>query len=611
MFCIKCGASLEDGAKFCPQCGAPQTSASAPVQPVANGTPAQPHRSSIDRQQQAGWQQPPVQQPVYQQPVYQQPVYQQPAPPPKKKKHVGLIVLLIIVLAAAAAGYLLRDKISSFVLSTVAPAEKYYEHVEKASIADFSANTADAYDLLLLSNTNIDNKTTEGGLEVRLGDGGRDLIMAALGSTLQQLNPDEDLKWLKTLGVNTSVVTQDDKSSLQMQLTLNSVGLVTLSLVADPVNDKAYISIPELKKEYVEIPLSQLDAMGSGGGVMQIIGMISGVAQADTGKMADALKGMPDKGGMEKLIQKYLDMLLECAEEVEKEKGKLTVEGVSEEVTILKLSADGEALSKAMGNILTEMKKDNDIKSIVTGMAEAQEKDSAEAYKSFLSELDKALEDVDDLKESSGFDMTVYTDAGGDIIGRELRAGDFVYIMKKPQQGDKFGLEFSFGSEGGALSLKGDGKKSGDKLTGELDIEAAGTYMGVLALDGFDEAKLKKGMLSGTIEIRPSDALLGSVGGDSMLSSVLRNLAIRLEMDTGKDKGSFTLSILNDGGSLLSVSANANGKGGGKVPSVSGEDMDKWSSEMDTQSFLAKLVDSLESAGVPDAYTSMIPAGNG
>ena len=45
--------------------------------------------------------------------------------------------------------------------------------------------------------------------------------------------------------------------------------------------------------------------------------------------------------------------------------------------------------------------------------------------------------------------------------------------------------------------------------------------------------------------------------------------------------------------------------------SVSGEDMEKWSSEMDTQSFLAKLVDSLESAGVPDAYTSMIPAGNG
>ncbi len=619
MFCMKCGATLEDGAKFCPQCGASQEAAAPaapPPPPVSSaaGTPAQPHRSSIDRQQQAGWQQP-VQKPVYQQPAqqpsYQQPPYQPPAPPPKKKKkHTGLIVLLIIILAAAAAGFLFRSKISSFVLSNVAPAEKYYEHVEKNSIADFSANTAEAYDLLLLSNTNINNKTGEGSLEVQLGDAGRDLLMTALGSTLQQLNPDEDLKWLKSLGLSSGVVTQDDKSSLQLQLNLNSVGLVTLNLVADPANDKVCISIPQLKEGFLEMPLSQLDAMSDGGGITQIFGMMSGLAQMDSDKLAGALKSMPSKSVMEQLIQKYLNMLLECAEEVEKEKGELTVEGVSEDATILTLSADGETLAKALQNIFTEMKKDNDIKSIITGIAEARETDAAGAYKEFQDSLDEAMADLDEVKQSSGFDMTVYTNAGGEIIGREIHGDGITISMKKPEQGDKFGLEIILGAEGSALTLKGDGKKSGDKLTGELDLEADGTFMGVVALDGFDEEKLKKGMLSGAIEIRPSDALLGSMGSDSLLSSVLRDLAIRLEMDTGRDKGSCTLSILNGSGNLLKVSANMNAKAGGKVSSVTGEDMEKWSSGMDPQSFLSTLVDSLKKAGVPEAYTSLLSSLN-
>ena len=80
-------------------------------------------------------------------------------------------------------------------------------------------------------------------------------------------------------------------------------------------------------------------------------------------------------------------------------------------------------------------------------------------------------------------------------------------------------------------------------------------------------------------------------------------------MDTGKDKGSMSLIILNDSSELLTLSAKVNAKAGGKISSVSGEDMEKWSSEMDTQAFLSTLVNSLKKAKVPEAYTSMIPTG--
>ena len=88
MYCPKCGAVCEDGAKFCPSCG--NNMNAAPVQPA--------------------YQQPT--QPVYQQPVYQQPVqpvYQQPVATPAvpgKGLGVASMVLGIVSLAMFCVWYL-------------------------------------------------------------------------------------------------------------------------------------------------------------------------------------------------------------------------------------------------------------------------------------------------------------------------------------------------------------------------------------------------------------------------------------------------------------------------------------------------------------------------
>ena len=91
----------------------------------------------------------------------------------------------------------------------------------------------------------------------------------------------------------------------------------------------------------------------------------------------------------------------------------------------------------------------------------------------------------------------------------------------------------------------------------------------------------------------------------------MRNLAIRIEMDTAKNKGNVTLKILSDGELLLSLGSKLDSKSGGSVRAVTGTEMEEWSSDLDANGFLMKLVESLEQAGVPEAYTSMIPAGNG
>ncbi len=85
MFCMNCGAKIDDTATFCGNCGA-KTGSAAAAQPAP---PPQPQYAPPPQPQYA----PP--------PVYAQPAYA--PPPPKKKKHGCLIAFLVVLLLVALA----------------------------------------------------------------------------------------------------------------------------------------------------------------------------------------------------------------------------------------------------------------------------------------------------------------------------------------------------------------------------------------------------------------------------------------------------------------------------------------------------------------------------
>ena len=76
MFCHNCGTALDDGVKFCPNCGA-LIAAPEAEEPIAP-TVEEPVASVVEpAYEQPVYEQPAA--PVYQQPAYEQPVYREPA----------------------------------------------------------------------------------------------------------------------------------------------------------------------------------------------------------------------------------------------------------------------------------------------------------------------------------------------------------------------------------------------------------------------------------------------------------------------------------------------------------------------------------------------------
>jgi len=116
MFCTKCGAQLNDDARFCTNCGAvtetaqpqPQTQPQQPVPPPP--PPPQPQQYAPPPQPQPQQYAPPAYAVPGPQPV--PPQYGAPAvpPAPKKKRRVGCLIVLIVFLVLIGAGFFVFAK---------------------------------------------------------------------------------------------------------------------------------------------------------------------------------------------------------------------------------------------------------------------------------------------------------------------------------------------------------------------------------------------------------------------------------------------------------------------------------------------------------------------
>ncbi len=556
MLCKNCGFDFEDSATFCPQCGAP-VQAQTNTQQTAEDVATQVQTEQLVTNQQ----------------------------PPKKSKKgliIGIVAAVVAVIVAILAFN--ASSLSNYFKKTFSSDKDYLKSIVQDSSSEFAEDLGSYFELLSTTDTTIPSQNIK--YDINLGKSGANLIGQVLGM---------DVSWAKNAVIDMNMHFKDNVYAVDMALKLNSKQIIMLNYVIDMESYTVYFKLPEYNEEYVSLTSST--------------GMEGAFSSQEMQKtLNDVINVLPDTKTLERIITRYVGIVFDCMEDVQKETVTVDVKGVALKCDKYSVELDGEFLAKAFTAVFEEAKDDNDIKKIVIDIAKAESlniEDADAFYKNYQASLDTAIQSIKE-SENPAVELTYNTwiNNKGDIIGIEFEHKDFVFSYFNVEKGKNYAVEASIEVDGNKFSFEGEGKISGSKKSGEFVVKAMGVDFVEITMKDFDTKSYEKGYTNGTIEIKPSSAMLLSMldSVPSEISSLIDDLSLRLDIKTSEKEADLKLSLYQDDDILadLNLIGSTIDNKGATIPSnsISANDeaaMEKWAEKID----IVKIINALKEAGVP------------
>lgn len=490
---------------------------------------------------------------------------------------VVAIVLIVSLVAFAAPG------IKNLCVKTFSSPVGYFKYVVNNGIEDTSADIADLYSIVLEKGT--ENFGIKGDAKISAEEGLKEL--------LGDLGFDEaydQIDWLKDVQMDYTASSHNDRYGVKAEYDLNGEDIVSFDIAIDMKAMEMYMGIPELNDTYIYTDMDPYDYYGE---TMESVNKI--------------LEILPDDDAVEDILCRYMKCLVDGVEKVEESKETIQAGNISQKVTALTATIDGDTVLKATRNALKELKKDKDIKKIIKDLSKIEE--SAVTYDEFVESIDYALED---LKEAEGKDVfeeeleiTIYANNSSEITGIDFEYGEFKIEAYTAEKGSKFGTYLRLRAADGSFGFEGSGKRSGDKVSGDFTFKVMGVDALNVSLEKLDTDKLKDGVTNGKLILSLNEdvAEMAPISNAEILS----DLSIVIDGNSKSiDNMDEKIIIEYNGKECVKVTATAKESGAKKVSipknyvdSENYDEMEKWEENVKTD----KLVKALKKAGVPGELT--------
>lgn len=606
MFCSNCGSVIKEGDKFCTKCGTPvfnvdlmddgmptvqeDPSQSVSVTPAQSAQPTQPTQPA----QQAAAE--PHTEPASAAPasmvktaVQSGPVNPSSAPKPTGKKHkTGKIILCCVLAAALVLGVFTAfnfKRAKNFVVKTFSSPDKYYQYVEGNELKTLAEDVPTIYENLWRDNVNYTENGYEANAELTLGDEGKNLLYDAA---------DIDLGDLDTIGITGKAQVNTDKVAESASISLSGNQILSVNSIMDLTNEMLYEQIPELSEDYFRQDLSDSYDYS----MEEMRDMLK--------KLPEYYDAMPDKELVKTLMTRYVTLILTDMTNVQKGSGTLTAGGVSQNCTKLTVTITKDDFRKIVKDVATAMKDDNDVKSLIMGMAELDEYTTPEAaYESFQESLQNTLDELDDeFEDMENITMVVWVDDEGVVKGRSITSDGTTVTYAAPENSGKIGLEISENGSYSTVSLTGAGTKKGSKVTGQYALKSNDEEVMTVNVEDFDMDTMKQGYINGKISAS-LDSFLADADVDRTIRNLLEGAQLSLNIESSKGSTKVAADLSVSSGELLSVSASVNEVGKETIKDVDSVSMDDWADSISSDD-LQKIIDKLEAAGLPTTYVEQL-----
>ena len=585
MFCSNCGKPTEGEQTLCPECAqqAAGLTNEAPVQPAENVQPAEPAQPAE-----------PVQDTFQLNTPEQQPAK-------KDKKKTGLIIGVAAAAAVAAIALVLIfcwNGVSAFFDRTFLSPEDYLVKVESKAVAELTGELTQAYGT---SMANTDRKATQMEMQLTVGDE----ILSMAEAALQQQGMEMELDWLSDIKLVLDANSNDDAIQASLGIGLGEDTILTADVIYDIAGPVIYMAIPELNDAYMSVDMSD-----------EFSGVdMAGIMKKNMELQEALLKAMPSEAELNDLIDRYVKIALSQIKNVEKESDKITVDGVSQSVVVLKAKITEKDLYAIMAEILEEAENDKVLKKVLTAMSDytnavnelsGYDYEPEDLYEDFLSAIPAALEELEMMEEnadkSNYLKLNVYVDMNGDVRGHELT----VYTGGEKEMDPISYLTVVKGNttyteaELGEVIIEGEKTEKKDVSAGFYKLTVGEMKVGELEFENVTEN-------SGTLRLIPSEEVMGQILEDSGIPTAL--LGDKLGLELSYAENAYSVKILVDSKTLIGLSMSAAVKEGGKISIPEGaldaadeNDAMEWIKGMD----FSKVISAMEKAEVPQELVDVV-----
>ncbi len=572
MFCGKCGASLSDGAKFCPVCGAQIENAEIPAQPTETEQGQTEVLNPVDPPET------PAPEFVPEQPRLNH-LPQEPAsaPQPPKKKKIGKIVggiCAAVVVAVAGVTAAAFPWVSNFVRRTVMSPEAYYSHVENKTFNQVAARLE----------TGVDAKVpmlTDGKVSSE--------FRAEIDPTVLQLLSNvagTDLSWINDASINADIAAEGDKLQVILAAALKNDRFLDWEILRDGKN--VYTGLPQLSDRYALLTMDALPALLNDLTGMDLSDYAANLNVRDS---EDYARLLPE------LIRRYGKAAADNLGEVDREKDAIETESGDVSCTRLTVHINDDSVNEIFHAWAELLEDDQDVKALFESLYPYEEDDFDEFYQEMIGELSDA-----DVSFDEKVDYVVWIDAKGEVIGRALETDYGVLTVQYPEKrGDSY-LSVTFKADNVNVGFSGHAKDGSGEWVLSYNKQE------LLEITTKD-LKVTDGSANGSIKVAPGEdigAVLSLAGVDSQYASMLENIALCLDFEGTDGSQTVVLSLKQDENALVALT--------GKVwenPDLEmldpddldviaiqdQDDIEEWASSFDLIDFLGSL---------PEEITSLI-----
>lgn len=520
MICNKCGFEIPDGSAFCMSCGEPVVST-----PAVN---VQTPELDIDlTTEDFNVQQPaPVAQPGAEQSAFN--LNTQGTVKKKSKKVpilIGIGVILVALIVVVALNF-----------------NKWFAPDPRAQLNDaLKTGVSAAFDDLeakpVFNLSAPEPVAMEGSMELVINDS----ILQALA---QNMDMDEEvLALLKGISIEYQTVQDDYTSSISGTLQLQGSDIVTMQMITDAMTGGQWISFPGLNS--------------------QALCLNPGYSNQISQMWETLLSSLSaSKAHLKPIALRYTELFVNGLSSVERGSETITVDGVSENLTVLKCRLTGTDAIKMVSKMLETMKTDEDIRAIVMDLGQwaADEMDAGmtaeEIYEEFQESLDSAIREIQDLSDSDGLNEAVSFDiflSGDKLAGLRFAVPGAPYqlLCAVVKNGNDYGAKLELGP----MVFAGSGKDNGaDGISGEFTLSAQDMEMLIVSVDDYIVSDSE---VSGSITLRFGKDMLEMMAQeiDPSMGSALSMLspALRIDVNSTEDRMEGTIALNLSGLDVISI----------------------------------------------------------